>query len=216
VEAALNKLTVAAKIANQNLLEACVVAARAKATLGEMSYALEKVFGRHKAPTQMITGVFSKEMKQNQGDISKVIQRVKTFHTQHGRPPRILVAKIGQDGHDRGQKVIATAFADMGFDVDVGPLFQTPEETAKQAIENDVHVVGMSSLAAGHLTLVPSLKKELTKQGRADILIVVGGVIPPDDDEALFRAGAVAIFRPGTMITKAALELVDKIEKNLL
>ena len=212
----LSKLTDCAKTGEGNLLALCVDAAKARATVGEMSDALEKVFGRHHATLKSISGVYKTEaMGQNQHGrelFTEVVQKVKEFEAQEGRRPRILVAKMGQDGHDRGQKVISTAFADMGFDVDVGPLFQTPGETAKQAIENDVHIVGISSLAAGHLTLVPLLRDELIKQGRNDILIVVGGVVPPQDYEALYQSGAAAIFGPGTVVPKAALELLKKLD----
>ena len=213
VVSALEALTNAADSGEGNLLELSVVAARARATVGEISDALEKVFGRHRAAVNSVTGVYSGEMGEHQDDMSEVRGVVEAFAEREGRRPRILVAKMGQDGHDRGQKVIATAFADMGFDVDVGPLFQTPEETALQAVENDVHVVGVSSLAAGHLTLVPALKTELARLGRPDILIVAGGVIPPDDHDALRAAGAAAIFPPGTVIAEAARELVAKLEE---
>jgi methylmalonyl-CoA mutase len=183
--------------------------------VGEMSDALEKVFGRHRPVTRSIRGVYSSEVGPMKDDVAKVREAVKRFEEHEGRRPRILVAKMGQDGHDRGQKVISTAFADLGFDVDIGPLFQTPEESAKQAVENDVHIVGVSSLAAGHLTLVPQLRDELAKLGRDDILIVVGGVVPPDDYEALYKAGAAAIFGPGTVIPTAALDLLKKLEERL-
>ncbi|MEM9083041.1 MAG: methylmalonyl-CoA mutase [Planctomycetota bacterium] len=196
-----------------NLLEACIDAARAKATVGEMSDAIEKVVGRHQAQTKGVRGVYVKEM--NEGDaadnVMSVRELVKKFAEQGGRRPRILLAKMGQDGHDRGQKVVASAYADLGFDVDIGPLFQTPEETAKQAVENDVHIIGVSSLAAGHLALVPALKEELAKLGREDIMIVVGGVIPPQDYQALYEAGASAIFGPGTVITSAAKQLMEQL-----
>ncbi|MCP4798426.1 MAG: methylmalonyl-CoA mutase, partial [bacterium] len=211
VTAALGRLTDAAS-GTENLLELSVQAARVRATVGEISDALEKVFGRHKASINTVSGVYNSEMNDNI-KINDVREKVEAFAEKQGRRPRILVAKMGQDGHDRGQKVIATAFADIGFDVDVGPLFQTPEETAKQASENDVHIVGVSSLAAGHLTLVPALRDELAKVGRPDILIVVGGVIPPDDHQTLLDAGAAAIFPPGTVIGEAALELMEKLDK---
>jgi methylmalonyl-CoA mutase len=197
-----------------NLLALAIDAARAKATVGEMSDALEKVYGRYEATLRSISGVYTSEASDD-ATVTKARQRAEKFLDDHGRRPRILVAKMGQDGHDRGQKVIATAFADLGFDVDVGPLFQTPEETARQAVENDVHVVGASSLAAGHLTLVPQLRKALDDLGREDIVVVVGGVIPPDDYEALRRAGAAAIFGPGTVIGEAAIALLDTLEANL-
>ena len=206
---ALEELTNAAE-KNQNLLAASVKAARARATVGEISDALEKIYGRHKAEVRTISGVFSSEVGDNE-DVQAVRDRSNKFEADSGRRPRILVAKIGQDGHDRGQKVIATAFADLGFDVDIGPLFATPSETAMQAVENDVHVVGVSSLAAGHLTLVPQLKEELEALGRSDIAIVVGGVIPPDDFEALQDAGVAAVFPSGTVIAEAAIELLEKL-----
>jgi len=206
---ALEELTKAAE-KNQNLLAASVKAARARATVGEISDALEKIFGRHRAEVRTISGVFSSEVGDNEA-VQTVRDRADKFATDSGRRPRILVAKIGQDGHDRGQKVIATAFADLGFDVDIGPLFATPSETAMQAVENDVHVVGVSSLAAGHLTLVPQLKEELESLGRGDIAIVVGGVIPPDDFDALKNAGVAAVFPSGTVIAEAALELLEKL-----
>ena len=190
-----------------NLLSACVEAARAMATVGEMSDAIERVFGRYEATPQTVAGVYAAEM----GDdprVAEVRERIANFDAQHGRRPRILVAKLGQDGHDRGQKVIATGFADLGFDVDVGPLFQTPAEVARQAMESDVHVVGVSSLAAGHLTLVPALRRELDQVGKQEVLIACGGVIPPGDYEALRDVGAHAIFGPGTVVAEAALELL--------
>ena len=208
-QVALEELTKAAE-KNQNLLAASVKAARARATVGEISDALEKIFGRHRAEVRTISGVFSSEVGDNEA-VQTVRDRADKFETESGRRPRILVAKIGQDGHDRGQKVIATAFADLGFDVDIGPLFATPSETAMQAVENDVHVVGVSSLAAGHLTLIPQLKEELESLGRGDIAIVVGGVIPPDDFEALKNVGVAAVFPSGTVIAEAALELLEKL-----
>ncbi len=210
-EASLTALTKAAE-GDGNLLEACIDAARAHATVGEMSLALERVFGRHRARIRNISGVYSGEVGETDDAVTRVRARVSRFADEEGRRPRLLVAKMGQDGHDRGQKVIATAFADLGFDVDVGPLFQTPGETARQAVENDVHVVGVSSLAAGHLTLVPALKAELAALGRGDILVVVGGVVPPQDYAALRAAGAAAIFGPGTVISDAADELLTALE----
>ena len=216
VTAALNAITAAAQgIADgtrgegldQNLLALAVDAARARATVGEISEAMEQVFGRHRAVIRTISGVYSEEA----GEVSSINEArsaTNRFAEEHGRRPRILVAKVGQDGHDRGQKVIATAFADLGFDVDVGPLFATPDEVARQAVEADVHIVGVSSLAAGHLTLVPELRSALDAAGRPDIRIVVGGVIPPDDFDALREAGAAAIFPPGTVIAEAAQELL--------
>jgi methylmalonyl-CoA mutase len=216
VQAALESLTQAAAQRSAepatNLLQLAVNAVRARATVGEISLALEKVFGRHAATPLAVTGVYRAEMKKSQADLSLIESEIKLFEAEEGRRPRILVAKMGQDGHDRGQKVIASAFADLGFDVDVGPLFQTPEETARQAIENDVHIVGISSLAAGHLTLVPALKEALEAQGRPDIGIVVGGVIPPQDYAAVKQAGAWEVFGPGTVITTAARQLLKDIK----
>ncbi|HKB22733.1 MAG TPA: methylmalonyl-CoA mutase [Methyloceanibacter sp.] len=211
VQGALDALTRSAETGTGNLLEGAVAAARAKATVGEISHALEKVFGRHRAEVSAITGVYKAEMGRMDGSMTRIKELIDSFETEHGRRPRILVAKMGQDGHDRGQKVIASAFADLGFDVDIGPLFQTPEEAARQAVENDVHIVGVSSLAAGHLTLVPALREALEDQGRGDIMIVVGGVIPPQDYPALYEAGAKAIFGPGTPIAEAAIDLLKKL-----
>ena len=211
VQGALDALTRSAETGTGNLLEGAVAAARAKATVGEISYALEKVFGRHRAEVSAITGVYKAEMGRMDGSVTRIKELIDSFETEHGRRPRILVAKMGQDGHDRGQKVIASAFADLGFDVDIGPLFQTPEEAARQAVENDVHIVGVSSLAAGHLTLVPALREALEDQGRSDIMIVIGGVIPPQDYPALYEAGAKAIFGPGTPIAEAAIDLLKKL-----
>ena len=212
VRAALAALTHAAGQAgpDMNLLALSVDAAREMATVGEISDALEAVFGRHRAEIRVIRGVYGGSLKDD-GAKSRLAEKVSRFEQSEGRRPRILVAKMGQDGHDRGQKVIATALADLGFDVDIGPLFQTPAETALQAVENDVHIVGVSSLAAGHLTLVPELRDELKKLGREDILVVVGGVIPPQDYEALHKAGAAAIFGPGTVIAEAAAALLDTL-----
>jgi methylmalonyl-CoA mutase len=190
-----------------NLLALAVNAARAMATVGEISDALEKVFGRHAGQIRTISGVYREEASDSPS-LARTREQVAAFERAEGRRPRILVAKMGQDGHDRGQKVIATAFADLGFDVDVGPLFQTPAEVARQAVEADVHIVGVSSLAAGHLTLVPALREQLAEQGREDIVIVVGGVIPPADVPALLEAGAAAVFPPGTVIPAAASELL--------
>jgi methylmalonyl-CoA mutase len=200
---------------NGNLLALAIDAARAKATVGEISAALEQVFGRHRAEIKAITGVYKREVGAMSEAVARVQKLVTEFEANEGRRPRILVAKIGQDGHDRGQKVIATAFADLGFDVDIGPLFATPEEAARQAVENDVHVLGVSSLAAAHLTLVPQLKAALVNEGRDDIMIVVGGVVPPQDYEELERAGAAAIFPPGTVIAEAAAALLDKLNQRL-
>ncbi len=211
----LEALTKSAETGDGNLLELAIDAARHRATVGEISEALEKVYGRYQATIRSIEGVYRGEAGKDAESINRVRSRSETFLEKHGRRPRILVAKMGQDGHDRGQKVIATAFADLGFDVDIGPLFQTPEESAKQAIENDVHIVGASSLAAGHLTLVPQLKQSLRDLGRDDILVVVGGVIPPEDYDALREAGAAAIFGPGTVIADAAFELLDRLDAQL-
>lgn len=207
----LDRLTESAGSGEGNLLEIAVDAARARATVGEISDALEKVYGRHVAEVKTVSGVYASEVGKGAESVERVLKAVDDFETVEGRRPRILIAKMGQDGHDRGQKVIASAFADLGFDVDIGPLFQTPEEAARQAVENDVHVIGASSLAAGHLTLVPALKAELEKLGREDILIVVGGVVPPQDYDALYEAGAKAIFPPGTVISDAAVDLIAKI-----
>jgi len=211
VQEALDRLTRYAETGTGNLLEGAVQAARVKATVGEISYALEKIYGRHRAEVSAITGVYRAEMGRMDGSMNRIKELIDSFETEHGRRPRILVAKMGQDGHDRGQKVIASAFADLGFDVDIGPLFQTPDEAARQAVENDVHIVGVSSLAAGHLTLVPALREALEYQGRGDIMIVVGGVIPPQDYPALHEAGAKAIFGPGTPIAEAAIDLLKKL-----
>ncbi|MFH5210272.1 methylmalonyl-CoA mutase [Antrihabitans spumae] len=213
-EAALAELTRAAASneggMENNLLALAIDAARAKATVGEISDALEKVYGRHQAEIRTISGVYRDEAGKS-SNMASATELVEKFAEQDGRRPRILVAKMGQDGHDRGQKVIATAFADIGFDVDVGPLFQTPEEVANQAADNDVHVVGVSSLAAGHLTLVPALRQALADAGRPDIMVIVGGVIPPGDFDALYEAGAAAIFPPGTVIADAAIGLLEKL-----
>ena len=214
-QATLEALTKCAETSDGNLLAACVDAARAMATVGEMSDAMEKVFGRHQAEIKAITGVYREEIETMQKSLARVQELVEAFVTNEGRRPRILVAKVGQDGHDRGQKVIASAFADLGFDVDIGALFQTPDEAARQATENDVHIIGVSSLAASHLTLVPELREALQKQGRGDIMIVVGGVIPPQDYEALYAAGAKAIFGPGTVIADAAADLLEKLSAQL-
>lgn len=215
VEARCAALTEAAGSSDGNLLELAVQAARAGATVGEISSALEKVWSRHEAQIRTITGVYSETMGEENEAVEKVRVLSTAFAEAEGRRPRILIAKMGQDGHDRGQKVIATAFVDLGFDVDVGPLFQTPEEAARQAVENDVHVVGASSLAAGHLTLVPQLRAALDDQGREDIMIVVGGVIPPQDYEALFEKGASEVFGPGTVITEAAERVLHELAERL-
>jgi methylmalonyl-CoA mutase len=212
-DAALDALTRGAA-GDGNLLALAVDAARAMATVGEISDALEKVFGRHAGQVRTITGVYRDEAGDSAG-IENVRAACAAFEREEGRRPRILVAKIGQDGHDRGQKVIATAFADLGFDVDVGPLFQTPAEVARQAVEADVHIAGVSSLAAGHMSLVPELRDRLAELGRDDIMIVVGGVIPPDDVPALRGTGAAAVFGPGTVIADAALDLLRDLSDRL-
>ncbi len=209
---ALEALTRGAEVNEGNLLDLAVEAARSRATVGEISEALVQVFGRHQAVIRSLAGVYSREMGDTGEEVDRLRQRVEVFLADRGRRPRVLVAKIGQDGHDRGQKVIATALSDLGFDVDIGPLFQTPEETARQAVENDVHVVGVSTLAAGHLTMVPALRRELDRLSRPDILIVVGGVVPPQDHDSLLTAGATAIFGPGTVITQAAEDLLNRLE----
>jgi len=214
-QAALESLTRAAESGEGNLLELAVNAARAKATVGEISDAMEKIYGRHRMDTRAVSGVYRQEIGQMNEDVRRVQAMTDAFEANDGRRPRILVAKIGQDGHDRGQKVIASAFADLGFDVDIGALFSTPGEAARQAVENDVHIIGVSSLAAGHLTLVPEVKAELEAQGRPDIMIVVGGVIPPQDYEAVYAAGARAIFGPGTVIAQAGVDLMNKLNAQL-
>ena len=215
VRSALEALTNAAASGDGNLLDLGVAAARAKASVGEISDALEKVFGRHRADIRSISGVYRSELGEKGGAVDEIRRKVEAFETADGRRPRILLAKMGQDGHDRGQKVIASAFADLGWDVDIGPLFQTPTEVARQAVEADVHVVGPSSLAAGHLTLVPELVRALADLDRPDILVVVGGVIPPQDYEALYAAGAAAVFPPGTVIHQAASDLLDRLADRL-
>ncbi|MFY0481878.1 methylmalonyl-CoA mutase [Flavobacterium sp. PLA-1-15] len=208
VKELLNKLTESAKTGEGNLLELAVNAARERATLGEISDALEAVFGRYKAQIKSFSGVYSKEIKDDKSfELAK--QKADEFAKQEGRRPRIMIAKMGQDGHDRGAKVVATGYADVGFDVDIGPLFQTPAEAAKQAVENDVHILGVSSLAAGHKTLVPQVIQELKNYGREDIMVIVGGVIPAQDYQYLFDAGAVAVFGPGTKISEAAITILD-------
>lgn len=215
VDEKLEAMTKAAQDGTGNLLALAVEAARAHATVGEMSFAMEKVFGRHQAEIRTIQGVYIKEVQQGKYDMTELKALMEKFLKQEGRRPRILIAKMGQDGHDRGQKVISTAFADLGFDVDVGPLFQTPEETARQAAENDVHIIGVSSLAAGHLTLVPDLKTELRKLNREDILVTIGGVIPPQDYDKLYKLGVAGIFGPGTVIAEAAKDLITKLNISL-
>ena len=211
----LKDLTRAAENNTGNLLELAVDAARVNATVGEITSSLEEIYGRHVANVKTVSGIYTSEVGKDNEMTNAVSHLVDNFKNSEGRRPRILIAKMGQDGHDRGQKVIASAFADLGFDVDIGPLFQTPEEVAKQAIENDVHIIGASSLAAGHLTLVPELKKSLISLGRGDIMIVVGGVIPERDFAELYDAGATAIFPPGTVIAEAAADLVKKLSTSL-
>ncbi|HHC80395.1 MAG TPA: methylmalonyl-CoA mutase [Flavobacteriia bacterium] len=215
VKAALQNLSACAKSGEGNLLDLAVQAARERATLGEISKALETVFGRYKATINSIAGVYSREIKEDK-TFKKATELANKFAEIEGRRPRIMIAKMGQDGHDRGAKVVATSFADLGFDVDIGPLFQTPKEAAKQAVENDVHILGISSLAAGHKTLVPQVIEELKKYGREDIMVIAGGVIPPQDYQFLFDAGVVGVFGPGTKIAKAAIDileiLIDSIE----
>ena len=210
VEIALNKITTCAETGEGNLLELAIDAARKRATLGEISFAMEKVFGRFAANIQSVSGVYQKEVMQNESFI-KAQELSDAFAEKEGRRPRILIAKLGQDGHDRGAKIIATAFADIGFDVDISPLFLTPAEAVKQAIENDVHIIGISSLAAGHKTLVPQVISELKNYGREDIMVVVGGVIPQQDHAFLTEAGAAFIFGPGTVIAEAAVELLERM-----
>jgi methylmalonyl-CoA mutase len=214
VRAALDALTKCAETGGGNLLELSVEAARKRATLGEISYACEKVFGRYKAVIRTISGVYSGEMSEDTG-FRKARELADEFASLEGRRPRIMVAKMGQDGHDRGAKIIATSFADMGFDVDIGALFQTPLEAARQAVENDVHIVGISSLAAGHKTLVPELIKVLKDMGRGEIMVVAGGVIPKQDYEFLYNAGVTAVFGPGTVISKAAQEILKILIGNV-
>jgi methylmalonyl-CoA mutase len=207
VEISLNALSNCAANGDGNLLELAVAAAEKRATLGEISDALEKVFGRYKATIKSISGVYSKEIK-NDGDFAKAQKMADEFAELEGRRPRIMIAKLGQDGHDRGAKVVSTGYADLGFDVDIGPLFQTPKEAVKQAVENDVHVLGISSLAAGHKTLVPQVIEELKNYGRSDIMVIAGGVIPAQDYQYLFDAGVVGVFGPGTKISKAAIDIL--------
>lgn len=215
VEISLGNLTKVAETKEGNLLAAAVDAARNGATVGEISFALEKVFGRHNATVSALRGVYGGEVGTNDEQFAKAASAIEKFARAEGRRPRILIAKLGQDGHDRGQKVVSSAFADLGFDVDIGTLFRTPEETAKQAVENDVHVIGVSSLAAGHLTLVPALRSALLGLGRSDIAVVVGGVIPPQDYQLLYDAGAIAIFGPGTVISEAALKIIAELNRRL-
>jgi len=211
-QSALKAIEQAAASGTGNLLELAVNAAKARASLGEISLAMEKTFGRHQAVIRSISGVYSSEFG-GKDEIGNVRKMTDDFANEEGRRPRIMIAKMGQDGHDRGAKVVATAYADMGFDVDIGALFQTPEETAAQAVENDVHVVAMSSLAAGHKTLLPQLVKALKDQGRDDILVVCGGVIPAQDYDFLLANGASAIFGPGTIITESAKKLMKLLNE---
>ena len=212
VKECLAAITDAVKNKTGNLLELAVEAAKARATLGEISDACEVVVGRYKAVIRMNTGVYSSEVK-NDAEFEKAKEMVAEFAKREGRQPRIMIAKLGQDGHDRGAKVVATGYADCGFDVDMGPLFQTPAEAAKQAVENDVHAVGVSSLAAGHKTLIPQIVEELKKLGREDIIVVAGGVIPAQDYDALYKAGAAAIFGPGTPIAFSAVKLMELLNQ---
>ena len=213
VQEALNSITKACETGKGNLLKLSIDAAKKRATLGEISDACEKVYGRYKAVIKSISGVYSSESKGNK-NFKKACDMADEFAKLEGRRPRIMVAKMGQDGHDRGEKVVATGFADIGFDVDIGPLFQTPDEAAQQAVENDVHILGVSSLAAGHKTLVPQVIEELKKHGREDIMVIVGGVIPHQDYDFLYKAGAIAIFGPGTIITKAGIKMLEILIKS--
>ena len=208
VQKSLEKITQACETGNGNLLELAVDAARKRASLGEISMACEKIFGRYKAVIRSISGIYSSESRDDES-YKKACDMADQFAALEGRRPRIMIAKMGQDGHDRGAKVVATGYADIGFDVDIGPLFQTPAEAAKQAVENDVHILGVSSLAAGHKTLVPQVIQELKKLGREDIMVIVGGVIPPQDYDFLYKAGAIAIFGPGTKIPEAAIKMLE-------
>ncbi|HAL65909.1 MAG TPA: methylmalonyl-CoA mutase, partial [Bacteroidales bacterium] len=213
VKKALDAIIEACATGKGNLLELAVEAAKARATLGEISYACEKIFGRYEAVTKSVSGVYSLESKDDD-NFRKACEMADEFARLEGRRPRIMIAKMGQDGHDRGAKVVATGYADIGFDVDIGPLFQTPAEAARQAIENDVHILGVSSLAAGHKTLVPQVIEELKNLGRDDILVIVGGVIPPQDYEFLYKAGVVAIFGPGTVVSEAAIKILEILIKS--
>jgi methylmalonyl-CoA mutase len=208
VEGALEAITHCTRSGEGNLLQLSVEAARCRATLGEISSAIEKVTGRYKAVIRSISGVYSSESGQDQG-FCKACALASEFAAREGRQPRIMIAKMGQDGHDRGAKVVSTGYADLGFDVDIGPLFQTPSEAAKQAVENDVHVLGVSSLAGGHKTLIPQVIGELKKLGREDIMVIAGGVIPAQDYEFLYKAGVVAIFGPGTPVTEAGKKILE-------
>ena len=210
VASSLEKLTNACKDPTKNLLEFAVTAAKQRATLGEISSALEKEFGRYTAKNQTISGIYKMEIKDNK-TFKEALKLSNEFATKKGRRPRIMIAKMGQDGHDRGSKVVATSFADLGFDVDIGPLFQTPNEVAKQAIENDVHILGISSLAAGHKTLIPQVIKELKAYNRVDILVIAGGVIPKKDYDFLYQKGVSGIFGPGTVIAASAIQILKKL-----
>jgi methylmalonyl-CoA mutase len=214
VQAALAALTAAAENNTGNLLDLCIQAMRLRATVGEVSDALETVYGRHRADTQKVTGVYAAAYDSAEG-WENLKTEINAFAQAQGRRPRVMISKLGQDGHDRGAKVVATAFADLGFDVDMGPLFQTPEECARQAIENDVHAVGVSTLAAGHKTLVPAIIEELKKQGADDIIVFVGGVIPKQDYEMLYEAGVKGIYGPGTPIPASAKDVLEQIKKAL-
>jgi methylmalonyl-CoA mutase len=205
---ALDAITECAKTGEGNLLELAIIAAQKRASLGEISTACEKIAGRYKATIRTISGVYRSEAK-NDKDFEQALVLVNQFAEKEGRQPRIMIAKMGQDGHDRGAKVVATGYADLGFDVDMGPLFQTPAEAAKQAVENDVHVLGVSSLAAGHKTLIPSVMEELKKLGREDIMVIAGGVIPAQDYQFLYDAGVVAIFGPGTSVASAGKKIME-------
>ena len=215
VAQALKEITDAAEHQSGNLLQLTIAAMRLRATIGEVSDALEKVYGRHRADTQKVTGVYAAAYDSAEG-WEKLQHEIAQFGEEFGRRPRVMIAKLGQDGHDRGAKVVATAFADLGFDVDMGPLFQTPDECARQAIENDVHAVGISTLAAGHNTLVPAIIEELRRQGGKDIVVFVGGVIPKQDYEFLYEAGVKGIYGPGTPIPASAKDVLEHIRKALL
>ena len=214
MEAALAALTQSAETGEGNLLDLSIKAIRLRATVGEVSDALEKVFGRHRADTQKVTGVYAAAYDSAEG-WDQLKKEISEFADVQGRRPRVMIAKLGQDGHDRGAKVVATAYADLGFDVDMGPLFQTPEECARQAIENDVHALGISTLAAGHKTLVPAIIAELKKQGSDDIIVFVGGVIPRQDYEFLYEAGVKGIYGPGTPIPASAKDVLEQIRKSV-
>jgi len=214
VDAALKALTDAAHFCTGNLLDLSIKAIRLRATVGEVSDALEAIYGRHRADTQKVSGVYAAAYDSAEG-WAKLQEEIKEFAEAQGRRPRVMIAKLGQDGHDRGAKVVATAYADLGFDVDMGPLFQTPEECARQAIENDVHAVGVSTLAAGHKTLVPAIIAALQEQGADDIIVFVGGVIPAQDYEMLYEAGVKGIYGPGTPIPASAKDVLEQIRKSV-